>query len=60
MSFDLFAYKELLDTVADCEDRCDELERRIQFPNMKSWAEKNSQENLLTIWKDLPYSSKMS
>lgn len=40
MSFDLFAYKELLDTVSDCEDRCDEIERRIQFPNMKSWVEK--------------------
>ena len=40
MSFDLFAYKELLDTVADCEDRCDEIERRIQFPDMKSWVEK--------------------
>ena len=40
MSFDLFAYKELLDTVSDCEDRCDEIERRIQFPDMKSWVEK--------------------
>jgi len=40
MSFDLFAYKELLDTVSDCEERCDEIERRIQFPNMKSWVEK--------------------
>lgn len=40
MSFDLFAYKELLDTVADCEDRYDEIERRIQFSNMKSWVEK--------------------
>ena len=32
MSFDLFAYKQLRDTVSDCEDRYDEIERRIRFP----------------------------
>lgn len=31
MSFDLFAYKELKDTAADCEDRYDHLERMMRF-----------------------------
>lgn len=31
MSFDLFAYKELQDTAADCEDRYDQLERMMKF-----------------------------
>lgn len=30
MSFDLFAYKELRDTVFDCEDRYDKIERELQ------------------------------
>ena len=29
MSFDLFAYRELQDTVADCEDRYDHIEKRM-------------------------------
>lgn len=33
MSFDLFAYKELKDTAADCEDRYDHLERIMKFPD---------------------------
>lgn len=32
MSFDLFAYRELQDTVADCEDRCDQMERNLADP----------------------------
>ena len=36
MSFDLFAYKQLRDTVSDCEDRYDEIERRIRFPQKAS------------------------
>lgn len=32
MSFDLFAYRELKDTAADCEDRYDYLERIMKFP----------------------------
>ena len=39
MSFDLYAYKQLLDTVSDCEDRYDEIERRIRFPQKKSFTE---------------------
>ena len=38
MSFDLFAYKQLRDTVSDCEDRYDESERRIRFPQKASLA----------------------
>ena len=33
MSFDLFAYRELKDTAADCEDRYDQLERSMRFPD---------------------------
>ena len=33
MSFDLFAYRELEDTAADCEDRYDHLERIMKFPD---------------------------
>ena len=34
MSFDLYAYKELRKGVAsDCEDRYDQLERRMKFPD---------------------------
>lgn len=32
MSFDMFAYKELQDTVHDCEDRCDQIERELYDP----------------------------
>ena len=32
MSFDLFAYRELKDTAADCEDKYDYLERIMKFP----------------------------
>lgn len=33
MSFDLFAYHELKDTAADCEDKYDHLERMMKFPD---------------------------
>lgn len=33
MSFDLFAYRELKDVVADCEDRYDHIEKRIRHNN---------------------------
>ena len=33
MSFDLFAYRELKSTAADCEDRYDHLERIMKFPD---------------------------
>ena len=42
MSFDLFAYKQLRDTVSDCEDRYDEIERRIRFPQKASLAEEKA------------------
>ena len=29
MSFDLFAYRQLKGTAADCEDRCDQIERNL-------------------------------
>ena len=32
MSFDLFAYRKLQDTAADCEDRCDQIEREMRDP----------------------------
>lgn len=36
MSFDLFAYKELKNTAADCEDKYDQLERIIKFPDQEA------------------------
>lgn len=50
MSFDLFAYKELRDTVFDCEDRYDQIERELQggFGTEKSaqYERKQSEEFL--------------
>ena len=36
MSFDLFAYKELKNTAADCEDKYDQLERIMKFPDQEA------------------------
>lgn len=45
MSFDLFAYRQLKDTVSDCEDRCDQIERILKHPESSyAWKEKQSQE----------------
>lgn len=47
MSFDLFAYRELKDTVADCEDHYDEIERLIAHPGKRNlYEEKQSAEFL--------------
>lgn len=46
MSFDLFAYRELKDTVSDCEDRYHYLERIMKFPDSedeKRYHEKQSE-----------------
>ena len=44
MSFDLFAYRKLQDTAADCEDRCDQIEREMQDPKAaERFALKQSQ-----------------
>lgn len=45
MSFDLFAYRELKDTVSDCEDRYHHIEREIQKSRLiLSGTEKKAQE----------------
>ena len=47
MSFDLFAYRQLKDTVSDCEDRYDQIERSLNFSEVPSfYKEKQSQEFL--------------
>ena len=47
MSFDLFAYRQLKNTVSDCEDRYDQIERSLNFPDMPSlYKEKQSREFL--------------
>ena len=53
MSFDLFAYKELRDTVSDCEDRYDQIEKELegdfeerQQKQHKQYKQKQSQEFL--------------
>ena len=49
MSFDLFAYKQLRDTVSDCEDRYDEIERRIRFPQKASLAEEKQSMEFINL-----------
>lgn len=45
MSFDLYAYKQLKDTVSDCEDRYDQIEKTIKSPKKQnSYKEKQSEE----------------
>lgn len=47
MSFDLFAYRELKDSVADCEDRYDQIEKELLFEDAKGkerLRRKNSEE----------------
>lgn len=45
MSFDMFAYRELLDTVSDCEDRYDQIEKNFRMPGgQKICQEKQSRE----------------
>ncbi|MDC7289519.1 AAA family ATPase [Blautia schinkii] len=45
MSFDLFAYRQLTDTVADCEDRYDHIEKRLLYPELpNTWEKKQSQD----------------
>lgn len=59
MSFDLFAYKQLKDTVSDCEDRYDQIERELRTPEDPGlYREKQSQgfldnlEGFLTLLED--------
>ena len=49
MSFDLFAYKQLRDTVSDCEDRYDEIERRIRFPQKASLSEEKQSMEFINL-----------
>lgn len=47
MSFDLFAYRQLKDTVSDCEDRYDQIEKTLHNPDThQSFRQKQSQEFL--------------
>ena len=46
---DLFAYKQLRDTVSDCEDRYDEIERRIRFPQKASLAEEKQSMEFINL-----------
>lgn len=44
MSFDLFAYQELRDTVCDCEEKYDQIERYLHFVDAQdSYREKQSE-----------------
>ena len=49
MSFDLFAYKQLRDTVSDCEDRYDEIERRIRFSQKTSLSEEKQSMEFINL-----------
>ena len=47
MSFDLFAYRQLKNTVSDCEDRYDQIERSLNFPKVPTYyKQKQSREFL--------------
>ena len=47
MSFDLFSYRQLKDVASDCEDRYDQIERSLNYPDMPSlYREKQSGEFL--------------
>ena len=59
MSFDLFAYRQLKDTVFDCEDRYDQIERSLTLPEVPSLYQKkqsreflNKMEGFLTELED--------
>ncbi len=47
MSFDLFAYRELKDVAADCEDRCDEIERKLRYPEREDFCREKQSEEFL-------------
>ncbi len=46
MSFDLFAYQELRDTVSDCEEKYDQIERELRSEDTASYRRKQSEEFL--------------
>ena len=59
MSFDLFAYRQLKDVVSDCEDRYDQIERSLNYPDTPSlyWEKQsgeflNQMEGYLTTLED--------
>ena len=50
MSFDMFAYKELQDTVSDCEDHCDQIERELHTSEAaESFRQKQSIDFVLQL-----------
>lgn len=53
MSFDLFAYKRLKNTVSDCEDRYDLIERQIAGSCDEKLRRKNSPGIFWTAWKGI-------
>ena len=47
MSFDLFAYRQLQDTAADCEDRYDQIERSLNYPKAVTFYQEKQSEGFL-------------
>lgn len=47
MSFDLFAYRQLQDTAADCEDRYDQIERSLNHPKAVTFYQEKQSEGFL-------------
>lgn len=47
MSFDLFAYRELQDTVNDCEDRYDQIERAMENPSVREQSREKQSDAFL-------------
>lgn len=42
MSFDVFAFRELRDTISDCEERFDQIEKMLQGDGQETWKYKQS------------------
>lgn len=51
MSFDLFAYRQLKGTAADCEDRCDQIERNLLSETEDPVALEKQSQRFTPIWK---------
>lgn len=47
MSFDLFAYRQLTDTAADCEDRYDYIEKRLSHPGLPDTLREKQSQNFV-------------
>lgn len=55
MSFDLFAYRELKDTVSDCEDRYHQIERQMEMTRILKEGTQEQDSIADVIWQEADY-----